>query len=232
MSAVVEGRPLDGARARSIATAFLPEHALGNRWNYYYTRTKLGSDPLYPAVANALRGTTAPLLDLGCGLGLLAHTLREDGVHLPYRGVDIDAGKIAHARRVAERVGLRDVSFDAVDLANVMPKHSGSVALLDVLQYIDTPAQIRVLDAASSMIAPGGRLFIRSGLETPGWRARASKAFDTFAAFAGWMYSAPRRYPSEALLRDRLDAAGLRYEITPLNGNTPFNNWQIVASRD
>ena len=232
MSAAVETRPLESTRARRIARAFLPESKLGNRWNYFYAKTKLASDPLYPAVADALRDTRAPLLDLGCGLGLLAHTLREAGVDLPYRGVDIDAAKIAQARRVAARAGLRDVAFEAIDLSRMLPAHTGSVTLLDVLQYVDTTAQVRILDAAASMVAPGGRLFIRSGLETPGWRARTSKAFDTVAAVAGWMYSAPRRYPTEALLRERLDAAGLRYAILPLNGNTPFNNWQIVAERD
>lgn len=228
----VDTRPLDAARARRIARAFLPESAFGNRWSYFYTKTKLGSDPLYPAVSAAMRGTHAPLLDLGCGLGLLAHTLREDGIDLPYRGVDIDAGKTTRAQHVAARAGLSGVTFEAMDLSRVLPQHAGSVALLDVLQYVDTPAQIRILDAAASMVARGGRLFIRSGLETPGWRARTSKLFDTIAAFAGWMYSPPKRYPTEALLRERLDAAGLRYEIRPLNGNTPFNNWQIVAWRD
>ena len=232
MTAVIETRPLDAARARNIARAFLPDGVLGNRWNYFYTRAKLGSDPLYPAVAEALRETTAPLLDLGCGLGLLAHTLREDGVDLPYRGVDIDAGKIASARRVAERVGLRDVTFDAVDLRRVRPDHTGSVALLDVLQYVDTPAQIRILDAAASMIAPGACLFIRSGLETSGLRARVTRISDAIGARVGWMHSAPRRYPTEALLQSRLRAAGLRYDILPLRGNTPFNNWQIVGWRD
>lgn len=232
MTALIDGRPLDAARARRIARAFLPDAALGNRWNYFYTKTKLASDPLYPAVADALRGTRAPVLDLGCGLGLLAHTLRDAGLALPYIGVDIDAAKIAQARRIAARAGLHDVAFDAVDLARTLPEHAGSVTLLDVLQYVDTPAQVRILDEAASRVAPGGRLFIRSGLETAGWRARTSKLFDTFAAYAGWMYSPPRRYPTEALLRERLDAAGLRYEIRPLNGNTPFNNWRIVAERD
>jgi len=225
------GRPLDAARAHAVARAFRPESRLGNRWHYFYTRAKLGSDPLYPAVADALRDTTAPVLDLGCGLGLLAHTLREDGIALPYRGVDIDAAKIAHARRIATRAGLHDVAFEAIDLGRVLPQHRGSVALLDVLQYVDTPSQVRILDAACAMVAPGGRLFIRSGLATPGWRPRVSKAFDTLAAHAGWMYSPPKCYPDEALLRGRLDAAGLRYEVTPLNGNTPFNNWRIVAQR-
>ena len=224
-------RPLDTARARDIARAFLPESRFGNRYHYFYTRAKLGSDPLYPAASGAFRGTHQPVLDLGCGLGLLAHTLREAGVDLPYRGVDIDAAKIAHAQRIAARAALRDVGFEAMDLGRTLPQHHGSVALLDVLQYLDPAAQVRLLDAACAMLAPGGRLFIRSGLATPGWRPRVSKAFDTIAAHAGWMYSPPKRYPDEALFRDRLDAAGLRYEIAPLNGNSPFNNWQIVAER-
>lgn len=231
MSAV-PGRALDRQRAHAIADAFRSGTGFRDRWNYFYTRAKLGSDPLYPAVAEALRGTDAPLLDLGCGLGLLAHTLREDGIDVAYRGVDVDAAKIAHARRVAMHAGLRDVAFEAIDLGRDLPQHRGSVALLDVLQYVDTPAQVRILDAACAMLVPGARLFIRSGLATPGWRPRVSKTFDTLAAHAGWMYSPPRRYPDEALLRGRLDAAGLRYEIAPLNGNTPFNNWRIVAQRD
>lgn len=229
---VVVGKPFDRQRARAIAEAFRPESGFGNRWNYFYTRAKLGSDPLYPAVADAFRGTVAPVLDLGCGLGLLAHALRGDGIELAYRGVDIDTAKIAHARRIAARAGLRDVAFDAMDLGDRLPQHRGSVALLDVLQYVDTPAQVRILDAACSMLAPGGRLFIRSGLATTGWRPRVSKAFDTLAAHAGWMYSPPKRYPDEALLRSRLDAAGVQYEIAPLNGNSPFNNWRIVARRE
>jgi SAM-dependent methyltransferase len=225
------GRPLPRSRAHAIARPFRGDPGFGNRWNYFYTRAKLASDPLYPAVAEAFRGTQQPVLDLGCGLGLLAHTLREAGVTLPYRGVDIDAAKIAHAQRIAARAGLRDVSFEAMDLGRTLPEHRGSVALLDVLQYLDPPAQLRLLDAACAMVAPGGRLFIRSGLATPGWRPRVSKAFDTFAAQVGWMYSPPKRYPDEALFRERLDAAGLRYEIAPLNGHSPFNNWRIVAER-
>ena len=85
-------RPMAPEHARAIATAFAPEHPLGNRWDYFYSRSKLGSDPLYPGVCEALRGTTAPLLDLGCGLGLLAHALRADGIDIAYRGVDNDAG--------------------------------------------------------------------------------------------------------------------------------------------
>jgi 2-polyprenyl-3-methyl-5-hydroxy-6-metoxy-1,4-benzoquinol methylase len=225
-------RPLDRDAARRIARAFLPSSRVGSRWDYHYTRMKLASDPLYPGVADALRGTTAPLLDLGCGLGLLAHTLRAARLAMPYRGVDVDARKTAKAARVAALAGLDDVAFETVDLTRTMPAHSGSVAILDVLQYVDGDAQAAILDAAAAMLAPGGRLVIRTGLDVGSRRLRVTHAADAFGRMVGWMYSRPRRYPSEAMLRARLGAAGLHCDFLPLYGDTPFNNWRIVAQRD
>lgn len=222
---------LDAATARGIARAFLPASRLGSRWHYHYVQAKLRSDPLYPGIADALRGTRAPLLDLGCGLGLLAHTLRADGIALPYRGVDVDAGKVAKARTAAARAGLADVAFDMVDLAREWPAHTGSVALLDVLQYLAPEAQAATLDAAIGMLAPGARLVIRTGLDDGGARARLTHFADVIGRVSGWMASAPRRYPRAEVLRARLEEAGLAADFVPLRGNTPFNNWRVVAER-
>ncbi len=220
----------DKPTARRIARAFLPMRWYGNRWHYHYSRIKLGSDPLYPGVAHALRGSTAPLLDLGCGIGLLAHALRDEVFELPYRGVDNDAAKIAEARRAARHAGLRNAEFSVVDLASTFPAHRGSVAILDVLQYLDDVAQQRLLRAAIAMLAPGARLVIRSGLEDDSTRMRMTRAFDWFANCLGWMNAAPRRYPRERELRATLEHAGLQAQFTPLHGKTPFNNWLIVAT--
>ncbi|MGH8086610.1 MAG: methyltransferase [Lysobacter sp.] len=221
-------------RARSIAAAFSPRHPLGNRHDYYYSRSKLGSDPLYPGVCDALRGSTVPLLDLGCGLGLLAHALRADGIDLPYRGVDNDRGKVARARDAAQ--DLADIAFEHVDLA--APDfsldalgHRGSIAILDVLQFIPPEAQDRTLDAAIAMLAPGGRLVIRTGLDDGGARARVTRAVDVLSKLLGWMNAGPTRYPDADALRARFDGAGLVSEFTPLYGKTPFNNWRVVASK-
>ncbi|MGY1426341.1 methyltransferase domain-containing protein [Lysobacter sp. A289] len=221
-------RPFSRERARRIASAFGPGGD-GNHWDYYYSRGKLGSDPLYPGVCAALRGSTQPLLDLGCGLGLLAHALREDGLALGYRGVDNDAGKIARASGAAQRQGLVDVAFDCIDLARGLPDHRGSVAILDVLQFLAPDAQHRTLDTTIAMLTPGARLVIRTGLDDGSARARVTHAVDVFSRLVGWMNTAPRRYPDEATLRERFDAAGLRSRFTPLYGNTPFNNWLVVA---
>ena len=225
--------PFPQAAARSIARAFLPERVFGNRYDYFYTLAKLRTDPLYPGVLEALRGTTAPVLDLGCGLGLLLHALRLDGQAMPWHGVDIDADKIRRGRAIAERSGIAEgARFEVVDLAEGWPPHHGSVAILDVLQYLDAEAQGALLDDAAAMIVPGAKLVIRSGLGDDSRRGRTTRITDRLAHLAGWMQEVPKRYPTRAELESRLGAAGLEVDFRPLYGNTPFNNWLVVARRD
>ncbi|WP_082672384.1 methyltransferase domain-containing protein [Luteimonas abyssi] len=227
--AATHGRPLAPDAARRIARAFAPRHVLGNRHDYFYTLIKLRSDPLYPGVLAALRGTTAPVLDLGCGLGLLAHALRQDGQTLPWRGVDIDADKIHRGRRVAAASGLSGVDFDVVDLARTTPDHRGSVAILDVLQYLQADAQAALLRTVAGMLTPDARLVIRTGLADTSGRSRTTRVTDRLANLIGWMQERARCYPTREGLQATLEDAGLQATFAPLYGNTPFNNWLVVA---
>jgi hypothetical protein len=210
VSASLPAPTLATAEARRIAEAFLPRFPLGNRYDYYYVRTKLRTDPLYPGAIDALRGSTAPLLDLGC---------------------DNDAAKIARARRVAERSALGDAAFEVVDLARGLPDHRGSVAILDVLQYLDAPVRDALLTATAAMLDGDARLVIRSAIADDSHRTRISRWTDRFAHTVGWMGSRPRSYPTLDGLRGVLETAGLRVDTRALHGNTPFNNWLIVARR-
>jgi 2-polyprenyl-3-methyl-5-hydroxy-6-metoxy-1,4-benzoquinol methylase len=222
--------PLQGpsrAEFKALARRFLP-----SRWHYHYARSKLASDPLFGGVAAALRGCDAPLLDLGCGIGLLAHALHQDGIGVRYFGVDNDARKIVSARRAAARAGLPDAGFETVDLALALPPHRGSVAMLDVMQFFTPQRQLVIVDTMVGMLAPGARLVIRTGLDDGSRRARITRAGDRLARVLRWMNAAPRHYPEAAMLRARFDAAGLRSEFVPLYGDTPFNNWRVVAWRD
>lgn len=231
MSASLPAPTLAAAEARRIAEAFLPRFPLGNRYDYYYVRTKLRTDPLYPGTIDALRGSSAPLLDLGCGLGLLAHALHGAGIALPYRGVDNDAAKIARGRRAADRRGLADARFEVVDLARGLPEHQGSVAILDVLQYLDAPIRDALLARTAAMLDDGARLVVRTPIEDRSRRMRITRWADRFAHTVGWMGARPRSYPTLDGLRGVLETAGLRVDTRALHGNTPFNNWLIVARR-
>ncbi len=225
-------RPLSAEDARAIAGAFAPTRPWGNRWDFYYTLGKLRSDPLYPGVLDALRGSQAPLLDMGCGLGLLAHALRRDGQGMPYRGVDNDAAKIQRATTVARRAGLPASTFEQVDLATTLPHHQGSVAILDVLQYLCADAQQALLRNAAAMLADDGRLVLRMTLLDDSRRSRISRIGDRAANLIGWMQFRPRHYPDVGSLRALLQQCGLQVSLSPLYGNTPFNNWLLVARRD
>jgi len=225
----VISKGLPRERARAIAGAFLPARRWGNRYDYHYVQAKLRTDPLYPGVTAVLRGAPWPVLDLGCGLGLLVHALRADGQGQGYRGVDIDAAKIGRARVAAGRAGLVDAGFETIDVSGALPAHAGSVVLLDVLQYLPDAQQRRVLAEAVARLAPGAPLVIRTPLagdHARGWFTRVS---DRVGHLSGWMGTAPRHYPTREGLMAALAGHGLEASCSALYGNTPFNNWLVVA---
>lgn len=215
----------------AIARAFLP-----SRWHYHYVRGKLTSDPLYAGVAGALAGQGSgvmpqPVLDLGCGVGLLAHYLAACDLDIAYHGVDNDAGKIAQAQAAAATAGLHRVRFAVVDLSRACPSHHGNVTILDLLQFLPPEAQAPLLRRAAACVAPGGCLIIRTGLAGTGWRARVTRAVDVLSRVLRWMNTGPKDYPHRAALDALLREAGLTPSFSPLWGGTPFNNWLVVAER-
>jgi SAM-dependent methyltransferase len=213
-------------RKRRIAASYLP-----SRYHYWYSLSKLATDPLYETVVAELRADREPLLDVGCGMGLLLHALRASGIEVGYLGVDSDETKLDIARRSAAKSAIAGAQFRVCDLAETFPEHRGSVALLDVLQYLEPSAQDRVLDAAARATSTDGTLILRGGLDDPGWRARLTRAADRFGHAVGWMKTPFRVQPTRAALADRLVRHGLRPEFRPAWGRTPFNNWIVVARR-
>lgn len=209
---------------REIAASFLPD-----RYRYWYSLSKLSMDPLYQAVPAAFGDE--PVLDLGCGIGLLLHCLRASGRHLPYVGVDTDETKIVAARAASDRGGHNDASFQVCDLSVRFPEHHGSVALLDVLQYLPQPAQETLLSKAAQCVSEEGKLVIRTGLADATWRSALTRATDRFGHRVGWMKTSFKAQPSARDLRAILLRHGLHAEFKPLWGQTPFNNWLVIARR-
>jgi len=208
--------------------------ALNPRWwdyNHHYVPAKLRTDPVYAAVLVELAGSALPVLDIGCGIGLLAFYLRESGLTADITGCDYDAPKIACAQRMAAQGSYAGLSFSVGDARTGLPEFSGNVVILDILQFFTRTEQETLLRAAAARVAVGGKLIIRSCLRDDSTRFRITVAGDWLAKLTFWMKDAPVCYPDHDLFESVLTAAGLRVQISPLWGGTPFNNHLIVAAR-
>lgn len=186
-----------------------------------YARSKLARDPVYAAAASRL--PDLPLLDLGCGVGLLALSLRQRGFRSPILGVDYDARKIDAARRAADG----SVEFRRGDVRDPIDIR-GNVALLDVLHYFTDEDQQLILRNAAACVAPGGVVIIRDGINDGSWRYRATYLAETFARAIGWLKGERLNFPT----RDSIIAAfdGFDCEVVPMWGRSPFNNYLFVFS--
>jgi SAM-dependent methyltransferase len=191
-----------------------------------YARWKIRTDLAYSAALEALRGRDLPLIDLGCGIGLLAFYLREHGYSAPVIGVDFDQRKIDVARVAAKK--YRGVDFIAGDARDPLPD-GHNVVILDLLHYFDSGSQQKILANAARAVSPGGVVILRQPIRDGSWRYRWTKLVDGLARTFRWMKAESLNYPT----RDEVTApfAGFASEIRPLWGAMPYNTYFFVFTR-
>jgi len=185
-----------------------------------YVRAKVRIDPVYAAVFERIGESTDPLLDVGCGAGVLAAYLRARGFVAPIRGIDHDERKVAVAGGV-----VPDARFEVAD-ARTAIANGGTVVLLDLLHYFRSVDQAAILAAAA---ANATTVIIRDAVRDGSWRYRLTYAQETFARAVRWLRAERLHF----LTRDEivLPFAKFQAEIVPLYGRTPFNNYLFVFRR-
>ena len=197
------------------------------RW---YVAGKLATDPLYAAVHNIMRTTTEPLLDVGCGMGVLAFYLRQRGWLPTITGVDSDKRKIDTACSLAGRFGS-DLTFLHGDAGVTLPQHMGSVTVLDMLQYLQPDARAAMLRECAARVTEDGVLVIRTVIMDHSLRFSLSLQTDKMATRVNWIKAIPAYYPTGGELVHILGEVGLIGRFEPLWGRTPFNSWLGVFRR-
>lgn len=215
----------DSRTRRSIASRFSRP---GDR---IYIHGKLASDPVYAATAHAISGRHLPLLDIGCGLGLLGHYLHACGALDDYVGIDHDPRKIAMGRDAVQRAGLGDtIALHEADATATQPVR-GHVALLDVLHYLPKDRQGELLAFAVDHLADDGVLILRNVIRDGTWRYRATVWEEKFIKAVGWIPGGAQYFPTEGDIRGVLEPRGIRVDFKPLFGRTPYNSYLMTASR-
>jgi SAM-dependent methyltransferase len=187
------------------------------RW---YVRAKVRIDPVYAAVFDRLSDSSDSLLDVGCGVGVLAAYLRTRGFAAPIRGIDHDERKVAVATHV-----VQDATFEIGDARSAIAM-GGTVVLLDLLHYFRGGEQADILAAAA---ANATTIIIRDAVRDGSWRYRLTYAQETFARLVHWLRAERLHF----LTRDEIVRPFVAFdaEVVPLYGKTPFNNYLFVFRR-
>jgi len=168
------GKPAARDLLRAAARLTLAERA--------HLAVRLSSAP-WDRVVAAVEESSGPLLDVGCGPGLLAFLLARRGFTDPYLGVDPDPRKVERARTwLGESPGR---SFRAARVEEVAERGFGRAAIVDVLYLVPRAARSALVDAAAARIAPGGRLVVLTSGGGPEWKRAVDRLQERIAVLLG-----------------------------------------------
>jgi 2-polyprenyl-3-methyl-5-hydroxy-6-metoxy-1,4-benzoquinol methylase len=199
------------------------------RWLRGYVGSKLRHDPVYPAAYELFSGSDVPILDVGCGVGLLAFYLRERGCRQPILGLDVDSRKVRQGTRIAQR--YKDVDLRSQDVQGPLPDFSGTIALFDVLHYLPLAGQTALLSHLARCVALAGSLVIRDCPRDSGPRFWMTWAAEKFAQAVSWNWNTSLHFPSRERIYDAFPEIEFERESRPLWGTSPFNNYLFVFRR-
>jgi cyclopropane fatty-acyl-phospholipid synthase-like methyltransferase len=227
---------------RALLDAASQPYVGAGRFAYHFARGKLGGDPAYRGILErGLLTERRRILDLGCGQGLLTAWLRaaqqlyDAGLWTPgwpapprpqsMAGLELMESDVQRARRaLGDESGISQGDIRHATFGNV-----DAVVILDVLHYMDGPAQREVLKKVRTALPAGGLLLVRIGDAASGLRFRYSQWVDRLVMLLrghAWVRTHCRSVPQwQELLRE----CAFEVQAMPMSQGTPFANVLLVA---
>ncbi|HVE88382.1 MAG TPA: class I SAM-dependent methyltransferase [Burkholderiaceae bacterium] len=191
----------------------------------------------------------ARIVDVGCGLGILAAWLAAAERCDPHivldwpatwapppkrwtlRGFDLRRDAIAVGQRALSDLGDR-VALTVGDARQVTLPACDVVVVLDVLHYLDSEHQRKLLVDVFNALTPGGALLVRVGDAASHWRARVTSMVDwcvTIMRDRQWPRLHCRPLSEWKLL---LESIGFSAVAQPMSEGTPFANVLLIATKE
>lgn len=194
----------------------------------YYARAKYRLDPCYRALC-ARVPAGAEVVDLGCGLGMLAVALAELGGGRRTLGVDWDEAKVAAGQQAA--ADLPAVMLQRGDLRELCLAPCDVITLIDVLHYYQPAVQSQVLRRAAAALRPGGQLLIRETDPARRGAARLTRLIERTMVRLGWNRGPSVYYRPLSELHAELQGLGLSTHQLELAGATHPGNVLVCARK-
>ncbi len=165
---------------------------------------------------------SGPVLDLGCGQGLVALALAMAAPGRQVVGIEREARKVSAARMAGE--GLANLSFRAGDIFELDDEgRFDAVLLVDVLYLWEEPHKRRILRTAHRALRKGGLLLVQEVVTRPRLKYAVALLQEWLAlrvlrttSSGGVNYVS--REENESLLR----SCGFEVESVPFHRRVPY----------
>jgi ubiquinone/menaquinone biosynthesis C-methylase UbiE len=146
------------------------------------------------------------VLDIGCGFGLFSLYYASTGPGRLLHGLDVNARRIAIARRAAARLGVDNVVYAEGDAREFKGDGEFSAAyMLDIVHHVPPDTVPPLLRQLRRALTPDGRLLVKDVDTRP-----APKRWFTWLLDKAMAPSAPVHYWSAEDLTQALESAGFR----------------------
>jgi len=228
-------RPLFEAATRPYAGA--------GTFAWRFARGKLRHDPVFFfLLRRGLLPDRESLLDLGCGQGILLSLLKAakeqyqagawprdwpaPPLNLGLRGIELSEPRVRVARRALG--GLQVIQGDLRDLG-LQP--CSVIVMFDVLHYLDSEEQERLLDRAAAALAPGGLLLVRETDAGAGFAFRVTRWSEILAGALRGELAQRLHYRSAVEWIAELAGRDFSVRVEPMSEGTPFANLLFVARK-
>lgn len=201
-----------------------------SRWVRGYVAGKLALDPVFQVARRIIARRNRPVLDLGCGLGILGICLRTSGITLKYKGTDPEPWKINTAKQAMRYFGFEEVCYEVMDALGTAIPTGSTVCLFDVLHYLDDDGQDKLTSRLADAARSGSLVLIRTALRGTGWRYWITLLEEKWTRLSGWIRGGEINFPSRERIVEAFSRHGLSPQIIPLWGKTPFASHLIIVS--
>lgn len=222
------------AAVERVAARYSGDESASAKAQFNYVRIKLLTDPIAKLIADIAgdaQGALGRVFDIGTGRGQLPILLLELERATAAAGCDWDREKIERGVAAAALEPALEVSLQAGDARTTTIEAADTVLLVDLLHYFTVEEQDALLRRAAQAVLPGGRLIVREADTERGWRSRVTLLEERIFTFLRFNRGERVQFRSARDLSALLESEGLRVEVRPAWGKTPFSNVLILGQR-
>lgn len=233
-----------------LFTAACSPYRQAGRFAWHFARGKLRRDPVFKGMLELgllPGGSDIKILDIGCGQGLLSSWLLSAQTQFTkgnwpagwpappviahVHGIELMPRDVERAQRALQAEADR-VRFETGNMCTAHFPPSDAVVILDVLHYVDFPAQDDVLRKVHGCLPEDGVLLLRVGDAAGGLPFKISNWVDNIVTSIRGHKTLPTFCRSIADWQRDITAIGFSVKAIPMNTGTPFANILLVCKKE